>query len=118
MIKSGWDIKAGIDIEAGLGIEAGEGIQTKKNIKAANDIKVGKRIEAGENIEAGWGIRSGLFVSCQGTVSAPYGVYVGVCTWKDIPTDDNLIETNDRKIFCRKLIKGKVLYGILVEKED
>jgi hypothetical protein len=118
MIKSGWDLKSGIDIESGLSIESGEGIKAGGSIKATHDIRSDKRIEAGGDIEAGWGIRAVLYISCDGTLSAPYGVFAGVCTWKEIPTDDNIVETRDRKVICRKLICGEVLYGILEEKES
>ncbi|MDD4923779.1 MAG: hypothetical protein PHF74_02945 [Dehalococcoidales bacterium] len=117
MIKSGWDMKAGVDIKAGMGIESREGIKAGRNIKAAQDIRADKRIEAGGDIEAGWGIRSVLCISCEGTLSAQYGIFAGVCTYKVIASDDSLLEANDRKIFCRKLISGDVLYGILVERE-
>jgi hypothetical protein len=118
MIKSGWDMKSGTDIESGLSIESGEGIKAGGNIKAVHDIRSDKRIEAGGDIESGWGIRAVLYVSCEGTLSAQYGVFAGVCTWKEIPTDDNIVETRERKVMCRKLIRGKVLYGILEEKES
>jgi hypothetical protein len=100
------------------GIQSVDGIQAKRNIKAATDIRAEKRIEAGGDIEAGWGIRSVLYISCEGTLSAQYGIFAGACTWKVIPSDDSLLEANDRKIFCRKLLSGEVLYGILVEKEN
>ncbi len=118
LIKSGWDIKAGIDIESGLGIESGENIRAGGNIKAAHDIRSDKRIEAGGSIEAGWGIRAALSVSCAGTLSAQYGIFAGVCTFKVIPTDENLVENYYRKVICGKLICGEVLHGILEEKES
>ena len=88
-----------------------------RNIKALNDIKANKRIEAGGDVEAGWGIMSVLLISCQGTLSAQYGIFAGVCTWKEIPADESLLEANDKKIFCRKLLCGNVLYGTLIERE-
>ncbi len=118
IIKSGWDLKASLDLESGMGIASGEGIKVGRNIKAAQDIRAEKRIEAGGDIEAGWGIRSVLCISCNGTLSAQYWIFAGVCTYKVIPSDDSLRESDDRKIFCRKLLSGNVLYGILVEKEN
>ena len=86
------EIKAKGSIIVGFGtdIEAGEGI------KAGTDIKAGRGIEAGEGIKAGFDISVNL------------RIFAGLISWRK-PTEKEL------QIQCRRLIRGEIAYGNLIE---
>lgn len=95
-IYSGWSIDSGSNITAGSYIEAEKGIIATENISS------GKHIDAGGGIIAGKGIKAKLDISSEKRIFA------------GVSTDDNS-ETCDDSIKCRKLIRGEIAYGKLIE---
>ena len=108
-IRAGEGIKAGYGIEAGSSIEAGYGIEAGYIIKAGEGIKSGYGIKAGYSIEAGYGINAGEGIEAGGVLSAAFRIFAGLATSLKSPTKEQC------RIRCKRLAKGEVCYGELVE---
>lgn len=91
-----------IEIDEGLGCVKFRSIIAKGYIFS----KAGSGIEAGLGIKAGSGIEAGLSISCSKDISCKYGIFAGICFWKEITNED-------KTITCSSIKSGKVEFGIL-----
>ena len=114
-IEAGCGINAGEGIEAGEGIKAGYGIRADYSIEAGKDIHAGEGIEAGysiragEGIHAGEGIKAGEDIEAGEDIHAAFRIFAGLATSLKSPTKEQC------RIRCKRLAKGEVCYGELVE---
>ena len=74
-------------------------IITEKSIIAERDI------EAGEGIKAGWGIKAGC------GIEAGFRIFAGTSVYR---SSKNCIKT----ISCKRLIKGEIAFGQLIERGE
>ena len=98
-------IEADGSINAGGYIDAGGYIEAGWSINAGGYIEAGWSINADGSIAAGEGILAQLAITCKSTLKAKFGIYAGVCTWKEPSADEQTIT-------CGKL-DGTVKYGTL-----
>lgn len=103
------------DVEAGRVI-AGGYIHTRRRVVATRShIEANGGIEVEGSLSARWhiisgtqGIRSGFQISCGGNLSAATHIYGGTSVLVDT-------DPEDREIRCRRLVKGQVMCGTLIE---
>ena len=108
-IHAGYIIKAGYGIEAGCGIKAGYGIRAGESIHAGEGIEAGCGIKAGYSIRAGESIHAGEDIEAGEDIHAAFRIFAGLATSLKSPTKEQC------RIRCKRLAKGEVCYGELVE---
>ena len=102
------NFEGNIEIEGGLGYVRFSGF-----LRASGFIRslAGSGIEAGWGIKAGSGIKAGLWITCGLVLHVGYRIFAGTATWKEAVSDE------EKTITCKRLAKGTVEYGLLVQKE-
>ena len=93
------DCKGHIEIEAGLGIVFASQFRAAGHIWA----------DSGSGIEAGCGINAGEGIEAGGVLSAAFRIFAGLATSLKSPTKEQC------RIRCKRLAKGEICYGELVE---
>lgn len=94
-----------IEIAAKLGR-----VRFKLSLRAKGSIvaEAGSGISAGWGISAGGGISAGFSIICKAALLAKLRIFAGLCMFR-VPRSDEM------EIRCKRLERGKVCFGTLIE---
>ena len=74
------------------------------------DLIIKGHLKVKFSIKAGGDIIAGLYITAGGDIKTGLRIFAGILNWRKI-------EEQEKRISCKKLIKGEIAYGILVEGE-